>query len=123
MKVTGYIVSEKTNLPIEYISLVALDSAGNLTTNGTTTNELGEFEINIEPSQEIIIKGIGYEDKIIAPTDGQIILLKSKSYNIPEVVITETRSVINEPQKNWWKPVVVLVVAGVVIYLIVKYYK
>lgn len=123
MKVTGYIVNKDTNEAVPFISITALDSAGQPTTNGTTTDENGEFEINIDESQEVVINGIGYEKKIVSPTDGDIILVSPTSYGLPEVVITETRGVISAPKKNWWKIVIVVAVIAGVVYLIYKYKK
>jgi uncharacterized membrane protein len=122
-KVTGYIVNETSNEAVPFISITALDSAGEPTTTGTVTDENGEFEIDIEESQEIVINGIGYEKKIVSPTDGDIILVSPTSYGLPEVVITETRSVIEAPKKNWWKVAIVVVVIAGVIYLIYRYKK
>lgn len=124
MQITAYIVSLKDNEAVPNIAVIALDSAGNpIYTNATTTNLNGEFTINIEPTQEVLIKGLGFKDKIVSPKEGDIILVETQSYGIPEVVIEETRSVVEAPKKNWWKVVIAVVVLGVVVWLIVRYYK
>lgn len=124
MNITAYIVSKKTNEAVPYLAVVALDSAGKIIpTNGTTTNENGEFTIDIEETQEVLIKGLGFKDKIVAPKEGDIILIEEIEYGLPEVVIEETRSVIEKPKQNWWKPVLALAVTVLVVYLIVKYVK
>jgi hypothetical protein len=94
--VSGTVTDEK-NLPLEEITVVALQAPDSLYITGGVTNGNGEFNIRISPSGKYMLKlsGIGFQTKYIAfslsaDQKKQLgsILLKEDAYLLSGVTVT-----------------------------------
>ncbi|SMO31851.1 SusC/RagA family TonB-linked outer membrane protein [Solitalea koreensis] len=84
--VTG-VVSDEDNLPLFKASV----SEYGTTNNGTTTNEKGQFQLNVAENSTIIISYLGMTPQRISVGEGKTsfkITLKSNTASIKEVVVT-----------------------------------
>ncbi len=96
-KVSGRVVDEITNEPLEFVSVYV-----NTTTRGTTTNEKGQFSLSLPPGKyELVVTYLGYTPLIYQVDTEQLppsILFKlsKKAISLQQVVITSKRS------KEWY---------------------
>lgn len=92
-KVSGRVVDEVTNEPVEFVSVYV-----NTTTRGTATNEKGQFSLSLPPGKyELVVTYLGYMPIIYQVDTEQLppsILFKlsKKAISLQEVVITGKRS-------------------------------
>ncbi len=65
------VIDKETNQPIPFVNIWIKGS-----TNGTTSNEVGSFDIVLQPTDTLVLSAIGYERKQITPTDQRTITMK-----------------------------------------------
>jgi len=104
MRLTGKVIAEGDTLP--FASIGVTDASGNLkSSRGTSTDMDGKYSIDIDPSDYLTVKFMGYSDKTVKASE----VCKQNSCNfdidlgkggslLNEVVITATK---NKP--NWKK--------------------
>ncbi|WP_411898340.1 carboxypeptidase-like regulatory domain-containing protein [Elizabethkingia occulta] len=94
-EIRGTVLSNETNLPIEFVTIGIKDSPF-----ATITNKQGEFKMNIPDGYEnsqIKITSIGYESKVYnihdysSLSDNRLYLIP-KIINIPEVLLTKEQN-------------------------------
>lgn len=82
--VTGKVTDEKGS-PIKDVSVVVRNTA-----NGTTTNENGQFSINVNPGETVEFSAIGYKTNTHKLNPGEITLfitLQTDAANLSDVVV------------------------------------
>ncbi|MFT4032653.1 MAG: carboxypeptidase-like regulatory domain-containing protein [Siphonobacter sp.] len=87
----GKVIDEKTNQPLEMVSVFV-----NTTTIGTVTNAKGEFSLSIKPGRyELIVSIVGYEPIVYAleaPFSAPLLFkLRSKTYALKTVSVKAKR--------------------------------
>lgn len=93
----GRVIDEQTNKPVEFASVYL-----NNTTNGTHTNDKGEFRLAVGAgTYEVVVSFMGYEPVIFEAKGNELapsylVKLTPKAYNLGEVEVTATRD------KEWY---------------------
>ncbi|MBE7179087.1 MAG: TonB-dependent receptor plug domain-containing protein, partial [Mucilaginibacter polytrichastri] len=81
--VTGTVTDSATKEPLVGVSVQAQTSR-----TGTTTDLNGKFSLQVDEGESILLRIIGYQDRIIAnPTAGMNIVLKTSTAALNEVVV------------------------------------
>lgn len=92
-RVKGTVLDAKNHNPLPFCTVVVLGS-----TNGTSTDELGRFELDVTTGEQLIIGFVGYVSdtvKIISNKDFYTISLKPNNSSLGEVVVTGTMKEIS----------------------------
>lgn len=89
---TGAIYTNE-NTPLSYVSVIALSLPDSAFISGTTTDDVGQFELSLEENFTGLfqIVSIGYSDQFVCTVDGQTdyyIKLDQSDYQLNEVVVT-----------------------------------
>ena len=82
-QIKGVVVDE-FNKPISYANIWVENE-----NNNTTSEENGEFLINVLGSKNIIFSAMGYEKKIVKASDAEKVVLKINEFQLLEVVIVK----------------------------------
>jgi hypothetical protein len=86
-QIKGVVVDEN-NQPIPYVNIWVLNE--NI---GTTTEDDGSFKIDLkDDNKDLIFSAIGFETKILKPIETKIVILKSTSIELEDVVINKKTS-------------------------------
>lgn len=92
-RVKGTVLDAKNHNALPFCTIVVLGS-----TNGTSTDELGRFELDVTTGEQLIIGFVGYVSdtvKIISNKDFYTISLKPNNSSLGEVVVTGTMKEIS----------------------------
>ena len=86
-------ISTNENTPLSYASVIALSLPDSAFISGTTTDDIGQFELNLEKNFSGLfqIVSIGYSDQFVSTVEGQTdysIILDQSDYQLDEIVIT-----------------------------------
>ena len=89
---TGTIYTNE-NTPLSYVSVIALSLPDSAFISGTTTDDIGQFELSLEKNFTGLfqIVSIGYSDQFVSAVNGQTdysIILNQSDYQLNEVVVT-----------------------------------
>lgn len=92
-RVKGTVLDAKNHNALPFCTIVVLGS-----THGTSTDELGRFELDVTTGEQLIIGFVGYVSdtvKIISNKDFYTISLKPNNSSLGEVVVTGTMKEIS----------------------------
>jgi outer membrane receptor protein involved in Fe transport len=98
-KIKGVVIDSK-NVPVPYANVLLYNSSDSVTTNGTTTDEGGKFEIAVTPgSYYLKVSFLSYQTKTISDikiiNNGKVldkIVLSEDSQLLDEVIVTGQKS-------------------------------
>ena len=105
-QITGQILSNKTNKPVAYASILVLDSIQ----SGTIADTLGHFSVTARPNASLRVSAVGFNDTLIKVNNinqAFTIHLKEKIFMLPEVVVSsqnEPPIIIGKPEANLLGP-------------------
>lgn len=82
-QIKGVVVDE-FNKPISYVNIWVQNE-----NNSTTSEENGEFSINVLGSKNLIFSALGFEKKTIKAADAEKVTLKSNALELNEIIIVK----------------------------------
>jgi CarboxypepD_reg-like domain len=83
-QIKGKVIDEK-NQPVSFVN-IAVENEN----SGTTSEENGEFSINLsDKNKNLIFSALGFEKKIVKASESFEVKLKSKEYQLDEVLIAK----------------------------------
>jgi len=82
-QITGVVKDSLTKKPISYVNIWVENE--NI---GVSSEENGTFTINATKTKNLIFSALGYEKKTVKATDASSVYLKSKDFQLDEVVIS-----------------------------------
>ncbi len=87
-QIQGTVVDTESN-PISFANVALYTVPDSMLIAGTITNDEGHFSLNTEILSDAFIKVsfIGYETKVVEPTDDQLIALKPETTELGELVV------------------------------------
>lgn len=92
MKLTGKLYTTKGD-PIAFANVVYIRPDGQSTNNGTMTNDLGKWELDVPANGSIKFSHIGSVTRTIPIASMPfIVTLDPATYNIPEAEVVATKS-------------------------------
>jgi len=81
-QISGIVKDSLTKKPIPYVNIWVENE-----NSGTTSNENGLFELNINDEKRIVFSALGFENKTIASSNAKNVLLNPKIYELNEVIV------------------------------------
>lgn len=90
----GFVFSEDTFEPVKYANIHLINS-----NRGTYVDENGRFSLNLNSIDTIHISSIGFVERFLETVNfdsGDTIFLKSQSYNIPEIRVSDRTKTLTE---------------------------
>ncbi len=112
--VKGTVIDDKTSASLVYATISVVGQKGGVYTNGD-----GQFKINAELGDSLLITMLGYEPlRVVAQSDESSYRLRSVSYTTELVVVTDGKKKArreklgdfrssNYSYSGWWKAIVV----------------
>jgi hypothetical protein len=80
------IVVDENDKPISYVNIAVQNE--NI---GTTSEENGEFSINVSEGKNLVFSALGYEKKIVKANEAQKVVLKVNALKLDEVTVAPKR--------------------------------
>jgi hypothetical protein len=81
-QISGIVKDSLTKKPIPYVNIWVENE-----NSGTTSNENGLFDLNINDEKRIVFSALGFENKTIASSNAKNVLLNPKIYELNEVIV------------------------------------
>jgi hypothetical protein len=81
-QISGIVKDSLTKKPIPYVNIWVENE-----NSGTTSNENGLFDLNINDEKRIVFSALGFENKTIASSKTKNVLLNPKIYEFNEVIV------------------------------------
>ena len=94
-------ISTNENTPLSYASVIALSLPDSAFISGTTTDDIGQFELSLDKNFSGLfqIVSIGYSDQFVSAVEGQSdysIILDQSDYRLNEVVVTGKKAMYEQ---------------------------